>query len=386
MPNDNKNLTHKFGYYLVGNEIITNKVKALERATQTGVHPSWHFHDNVYSKLNWEQDSPLDLSILYQLRAKQLREKYDYLVVNFSGGSDSWTVLKAFYDSGTYVDEIFVRWPIKATHGKFQVDPTNRHPSNILSEWELTIIPALKEIELWFPKTHITIHDWSDEFFSTVIDDDTWIDKMPEDYLNPGAIPKFSSIGNNEQNLINLGRSTAVIDGIDKPQFWYIDGKVYCYFLDKLANAHAPELHGRNAEHFYWTPDLPEITLVQARYIFQELKKNPQYLSMIDKNQPYDATIKNLWNNFTRKIIYPDYVSRQFFQSNKSYTNVYDEVDAWMFTEGYQDSLFLQSWKNVLNNIVNSIDTKYFDKKNNEIVGYCGFFDKLYCLGDIEQT
>jgi hypothetical protein len=376
---------YKFGYYLVGDEIITNKIHALKRATETGIHPSWHYHDEVYSKIKWDEDINLDLSTLYQMRAKQIRNKYDYIVVSFSGGSDSWTILKSFHDSETHVDEIFVRWPIQATRGKFKTDVADRHPGNILSEWDLTIIPCLKEIETWFPKTRITIKDWSDVVFQTEITDDVWLNQMPTDYLNPGAIPKWNEISDHERHLLDLGRPTVLIDGIDKPQLLYNkeDGKIYCYFLDKLANSHYPEINSRNTEHFYWTPEMPEITLVQARMIFRSLEKNSQYLSMIDRSRPYDAAVKNIWNNFTRSIIYPDYVKRQFFQANKSYTNVYDEVDLWMFTDGYRDTRFMQSWRNVLDNIFSSIDQKYFDKKGDEIVGYCGFIDKLYCLGSI---
>lgn len=374
----------KFGYYLVGEELFTNKVLALHRATETNIHPTWHYHNEIYNKLPWHQDLDVELKFLYGMRAKQLREKYDYVIVSFSGGSDSWTIVKAFHDYNVHIDEIFVRWPISATKDKFCLDRNNKHPSNILSEWDLAILPALEEFRDWFPNTRFTIVDWSDRFFSETVTDDDWLYCLPQDYLNPGAIPKFTSISDQERKMIESGKSTVLIDGIDKPQLWLVDGKIYCYFLDKLVNAHPPEIDGRNVEHFYWSPDFPEITHCQARQIYNKVKTQPEYLKMIDRRHPYNHVIKNKWNDFTRSIIYTDYVQRGFFQSLKSYTSVYDEVDAWMFGTKHKQELFMQSWKSTFDNIVKSIDQRYFDQKNGEILGYCGFFDQLYFLGTVD--
>lgn len=375
----------KFGHYRVGDEIITNKVHALLRASQTGHHPSWHFHADVYGKLDWSRDIDLSLAQVYQMRARQLREKYDYLVVNFSGGSDSWTILNAFHLAGVSADEIFCRWPLAATQGRFSVDPANRHPSNILSEWDLTIQPALAEIKDWFPNVRITIHDWSPQFFQDELTDNDWLDFMPNDYLNPGAIFKAVAQSDIEAHMIESGTKTAVIDGIDKPQLFYQQGRLYCYFLDKLANAHAPEVNGRVVEHFYWTPDMPEITLTQARAIYRAIRCKPELATLIDRSLPYDAGRKNLWNRITRQIIYPDYMERRFFQADKSYTNVRDEVDAWMFADQFRQSRYLGSWNNVYQNITNSIDAKYFDRLGHEITGFCGFVDGVYDLGEIHR-
>lgn len=373
----------KFGYYRVGDEIITNKVRALLRASQTGKHPSWHFHHDVYSQLDWNKDPDMDLSQIYQMRACQLREKYDYIVINFSGGSDSWTIIKSFFDAGLPVDEIFCRWPVSATVGKFRVDQHDKHASNILSEWQLTIQPALAEIKNWFPKATITIHDWSENFFRDEITDDTWLDSMPNDYLNPGALPKATAQSLLEKTRIGAGVRTAVIDGIDKPQIFYEDGRLYCYFLDKLANAHAPETDGRVVEHFYWSPDLPGVTWAQSRAIYRSVIHRPDIVRLIDRSLPYDLNRKKIWNTFTRSVIYPDYCARNFFQADKSYTNVYDEVDSWMFVDDFRHARFLASWHNVLGNIINSIDPKYFDRRQDEILGFCGFIDGVYDLGPI---
>ena len=52
------------GYYMVGNEKINHKPTALVRATQTRLHPSWHFHNEIFSKLDWQSDSVADMNQL----------------------------------------------------------------------------------------------------------------------------------------------------------------------------------------------------------------------------------------------------------------------------------------------------------------------------------
>lgn len=379
---DENLITNKFGYYQVGDEIITNKVKALLRASQVGIHPTWHFHDDVYRKLDWTRDTSLDLNTLYQMRARQLRDKYDYLCLNFSGGSDSWTALKSFKDAGIWPDEIFTRWPFAATHGRYHVNSDDLRPSNIFSEWYFTVEPVLREIEEWFPHTKITVHDWSTDFFSNELSDDLWLDCMPSDYLNPGAIFKNTAMSEGEKQAIESGKKTALIVAIDKPHLFYKDGMINCFFLDKLANGHVPEINGRNGEHFYWTPDLPEITLTQARMIYRALQSNNRAAINIDASQLFDINKKHLWDMFVRPIIYPEYMQRGIWQTKKCHTRVYDHADFFMFN---YETKYLQSWNNVFANIINSIDEKYIDRKNGEITGFKGFFDGVYALGPLEM-
>ena len=126
--------TSVFGYYQVGDSIFDLKIPALLAASRAGISPTWHYHHDVYQKQDWTGPIKSSLDEIYQKRAKQLRSKYDYIVLSFSGGSDSWTVLDAFRSSNTHLDEVFVRWPKKATENLYSVDASNKHPSNILRD------------------------------------------------------------------------------------------------------------------------------------------------------------------------------------------------------------------------------------------------------------
>ena len=116
------------GFYTVGSTVFVHKISALIEATRTNQMPTWHFHYNTYKKLPWQQEYHEPLTMVYQRRAKQLRDKYDHLTLCFSGGSDSWTALKAFLDSRTHLDELYVRWPLAATKGRYVVSSVNVDP------------------------------------------------------------------------------------------------------------------------------------------------------------------------------------------------------------------------------------------------------------------
>lgn len=368
-----------YGHYQVGREIYTHKLSALIDASKNNRNiPTWHFHDHIYSKLNWQEDSKFTLDELYQQRARQLREKYDYLVLSFSGGSDSWTVLQAFIDSGTHLDEIFVRWPLSATSGKYTVSKIVS-ASNILSEWELTIRPMLEQYQKIIPNTKITVLDWSDELLNRELDDSDW--SIAQDHLNPGSFLKFQSISASELQAIDQGKRTAIIFGSDKPALYYDNGGVYCHFIDKSANGHAYSRFDRVSELFYWTPDLPDIVHAQSRAIFAHIKHNPALLRLIDKKIKPTKQKKDLWNALTKSIIYKKYSELNTFQATKSYNNILDEVDSWM--TDIKDFRYMQSWNFGIKNILKSVSSKFLIKNNDEITGLVTYNSGKYYLGPI---
>ncbi len=368
---------YPYGYYKVGAEIFDHKISALLRATETCTRPTWHFHNDVYGKLNWEKDLPIGLTQIYQQRAKQLRDQYDYIAISFSGGSDSWTVVNAFIGSNSHIDEIFVRWPVKGTQ-KYQVDVKNTSAENILSEWKLAIVPSLKKFHDLIPNTKITVHDWSDDLLTSEVTDKDWM--STHDYLNVGSFLKYQAISESEQQAIDRGLKTAIVFGTDKPQLWAKDGNIYCYFLDKLANVHA---YGENrvSELFYWTPDLPEITLIQSRLLFNYIKHNPTVADLIDRTKPYNVKTKIIWNSIARSVIYQEYCQLGMWQANKPSSNIMNECDSWIHS--LENDNYIQSWKYGLSNIISSINSDYFDHRHGKIAEFNGFISDTYYLGNI---
>jgi hypothetical protein len=101
--NSDKN---KFGYYSVGTYNTYSRFDAMNVAANANQDIKWHFNKELYSSYNWTDEPSADIKELYRLRALQLREQYDYLVIMSSGGIDSRQIIQSFVDNNIHIDEI----------------------------------------------------------------------------------------------------------------------------------------------------------------------------------------------------------------------------------------------------------------------------------------
>ena len=90
----------RLGYYQVSDKIFYSKPEALIEATRVNHWPEWKFNIKTYAGLDWAQEPAQDLRELYRRRAQQLRDQYDYIRLECSGGSDSTTVAFSFLLNG----------------------------------------------------------------------------------------------------------------------------------------------------------------------------------------------------------------------------------------------------------------------------------------------
>lgn len=99
----------KLGYYTVGNEKFFSKPMALTKATETNQFPEWNFNNETFGAQDWLTDPTISIKELYRIRAQQLRDRYDYIRLEFSGGGDSTTALYSFVNNGIHIDEVVFR-------------------------------------------------------------------------------------------------------------------------------------------------------------------------------------------------------------------------------------------------------------------------------------
>ena len=100
------------GYYTVNDQRYDNKITALIRASELKTDVKWHYFDDIF--INAHKNNVLsdtNLEDLYKIRAQQLRDSYDYLILNYSGGSDSHNILHTFLKNNIKLDCIYVQWP-----------------------------------------------------------------------------------------------------------------------------------------------------------------------------------------------------------------------------------------------------------------------------------
>jgi hypothetical protein len=185
----NKNL----GFYKVGNLEFESKIQAYLYANDTKQQVDWNFNDEVFSSYDWTAEPSESLDYFYDKRARELREKYDYLMLSYSGGADSHNALMSFIRQGLHIDEIIVNTLEKGWERFTVIDPTITSSSNNGAEHYLQTIPRLKEIANLIPHTKITICDLTDHVYDSFnkVGDASWVlGKM--EALNPIGITRFN--------------------------------------------------------------------------------------------------------------------------------------------------------------------------------------------------
>jgi hypothetical protein len=99
------------GYYRVGKKFFYKKYGAAIESDNTMQPISWDFHRSAFECVINNPNINLNLLDLYKERAQQLRDSYDYLILAYSGGSDSDNMLKTFLYNNIKIDEIWSDFP-----------------------------------------------------------------------------------------------------------------------------------------------------------------------------------------------------------------------------------------------------------------------------------
>ena len=100
-PNSNSD---RYGFYTAGSFKTYSKLEAIEHTKITGQPVEWNFNRATFEQYDWTQEPPGSLEFWYGERARQIRERYDYIVLWFSGGADSHNALMSFVKNNIFVD------------------------------------------------------------------------------------------------------------------------------------------------------------------------------------------------------------------------------------------------------------------------------------------
>jgi len=326
----------RLGYYLVGLNKIHNKVLALLEQQKTGYEIQWIFNNDVYGNIDWSVPIETPIFQLYKTRALQLREKYDYLVLYYSGGADSTNVLHSFIDNNIFIDEIIMHLPDPVQKTINDYDLSNE---NYFSEVEYAAVSHLKKYKnIISPNTKIKVQDFSKSGIELLKRED-WFEASP---LNlsvsiSGILRQVTQeYDRHYLEIQNLGKKTAYIMGIDKPLVWNDGSDYYGFFMDTSAyhyinpvdfNKSNNLLDTVTTEFFYWTPDMPEIVIKQAQEIKKYYESNPLIKEMARNSMKRHITE---YRDILHPVIYPNYTCEKF-QTEKPSTHIMRPMDNWFW-------------------------------------------------------
>lgn len=333
------------GYWSVNGKYFFNKAECFKYASSINNDKiTFHFFDEFYRSLNWDYE-PLDsLKELYRKRAQQLRNKYDYIIVAYSGGADSSTVIDSFVENGIHLDEIITSYPIKAIEKlKNSFSPLDKSPKNLMFEYSEAVKPKLDYINAKFPKTKVTVLDHTETAIDIISDNNLHI--LPVSGF--GAAPSLAGhhlIGKRVRELSDKIPKVCFLIGIDKPRLGYnIPNQRFGIYFDDVSTCWGhytnESLSGfqPTTEYFYYSLDMPEIIIKQTHSIVNKIKpiiEENENLQLHEMNDLYYRSGNNLilrvHQNFFKKILYPDW-DTNIFQAGKP-TSFFFQESAYWFT------------------------------------------------------
>lgn len=318
----------KFGYYTVGDYKTYSKLEAIELQKSTGHFPEWNFNREVLDTVSWTKEPTIDLWELYKARARQIRNSFDYVVLFYSGGSDSYNMIDAWIAADCKIDEIATWCNDSASQSKED-----------LMNSEVYFV-ALSEVEQFKKRADFKFRliDLS-EYTKNVLEAEDLVYQYSSVFSpHRMAANRLRKFVKDYADLIAAGKKICFVWGKDKPQLFYDGANHYVQFFDindDCVGTIAQEKYhqGWYDELFYWTPDLPEITVKQSHIVKRFLTTCHDLSFYQDSATPfgYNPTINKYLDSKTfKKLIYPNW-NINTFSSGKTPNKIFSVRDQWLW-------------------------------------------------------
>ena len=334
-----------FGFYRVGDLKFYSKLEAIELSTKKNIHLHWDFNEPIFSSYDWTVEPAESLRELYKKRAQQIRDKYDYVIVSYSGGADSSNIVDSFVNNGIRIDEL-------ASHTNYEI--TGDKENFLNAEIFKVAFPNYEKLKASCPWMKFRNIDLSKPIVDT-FEDSSIIDNWMYN-LNSYRSPNMSVKDNLKmqikewRDIIESGKKLVIVHGIDKPRIMLENGKYVYKFLDLIDTAVTPLAQILNREWdyhelFYWTPDLPEIPIKQAHVVKNYVKNSAPDSLFMSYEKDYLGLAyrvlsdgKKLWlsNHGVHTLIYPDW-DINTFSLGKTQSIILSSRDTWFWTESKQE-------------------------------------------------
>jgi hypothetical protein len=365
VDNDIPESRRKLGWYEVNGKVYLNKYHALEQCAPNE-WPKWNFHDDAYSRESWGTEPAEDLYEIYRQRADQLRKKYQYVILYYSGGIDSHAILNTFIEHKIPLDGIIVS-------GSYSLNDELAQGCN--QEQLRVAKPYLDDL---IAKGVLTcpVHYLDTVAHHQKFTDENWVYACGQ-ALTP-QVYSYNFFWEDPwvQNFLLKG-STCFIRGVDKPRVLLEDGKWYVGFIDGYIMSGTPTGHlSKNQdwdiqEYFYWTPDFTKIVNKQAHTLINWFESN---LSPAECEKLTSKEAKNFnrsrYNKYVDPLVYGRYVNqeiggeRPYFTLNKPFSSNVWHKDFWFFKAKDVMPKEYQAWAAGLAMVSKKITPDHFNKQS----------------------
>ena len=245
-------LTTKSVGYHIDNQVFYNPFLAFLHAAHNTPNETVKFvcYDSVFKNLNWSVEPTESIRDLIDARTRQLSQRYDKIILAFSGGTDSITVYNSFVRQNIFIDEIIISYS----------SYNNAHPvAN--ADWLLKNHPDKNTI--------ITVLNRNDPQYYTKFKNENWVLENSGNlgYFNLSAPGAYFY-----RHCVDSWGNTnwAMVIGYEKPNIIRENNQWLAVHLDKVIK---PSLSYPNLEYFFLTPDFPKLHLKQHHMLLRYIKQ-----------------------------------------------------------------------------------------------------------------
>lgn len=379
-------MNKKLGYYTCNGKEFESKIRAMMFGKAANKPIAWVFNNDVFDAYQWQVESELTLDQLYDRRAREIREQYDYVILSYSGGSDSNNVLDSFVRQGLLIDEIVTNWALDASEKYTVLDPLQRASWNNNAEFKLHTVNRLNYIRNVSPRTKITINDTSKALVDSFLGagDASWINKKRE-ILNAGGTNVYNhTYFADIRRRFDKGQSIALVVGADKPKLKIVNDKLYLFFVDKSVNMisiqdHIAEYPNAHPVYFYFDPQCCEMIGKQSHTVLKWIHANPQHKDTWVNTNPIN--VRHVQEELLKTIIYSNW-DTNWFQIQKSLSDWDDEIDYW-FSRGWQGTVEHKIWTDGLKYVERTIGELLAKNPDGSTRGLPAMFSKNYFIGNV---
>ena len=311
--------TDQWGTYHVGECAFFSKLEAVMYSRHSGKPVTWQYMRDTFERYNWTQEPTQSLWELYSQRARQLREKYAYIMLMYSGGADSTNVLKVFESNNLHIDEIRMG---------YAGDISNVNSLSIEPNQEIyhAALPRVRELQKKWPNLKVTVVDMNPLMVKRVCEQTESLHYGTNSAWNPWQAVRFGISTLNDLDWLpklNGDKSMAVLWGKDKTRITKAQGRYAVEFQDVDLHGNIEELPDNcKHEYFYWSPDSVPLIIKQGHVLknFLSHSKDPQWF--VDNKKFFSRHFDNRWtynsiqlegqtvflnNGFYNTMVYPHY-------------------------------------------------------------------------------
>lgn len=370
-------LYHNKGVYCANGKPFLNKLEAiLEVNANPDSWIEWDYHNAIFGAHKWDLEPTVELEELYKQRALQLREAYDHLVLFYSGGVDSWNILRTFIKHNIKLDEIYMFGAFEAEEAQYSVLGNSRDPGYYTREIKqsLPLVRKLAEDR----KIKVNVFDWTQHILDAANNLD-WIWTAGVRF-DPTCMVRsqFHKIFREHNELLHKGKKVGFVYGVDKPRLLRDDNSIYFAFLDVIMTTGtlpSNDILGEyweNDEYFYWTPNMPELAIKQSHVVVNWLRANNK-LHLIKHMKNIASFHDESYYAEVNRSVYPDW-DLNIWQIKKPTSAIYNELSKWFLDGNFEAKL---KWEGSLWELERQCGKQWF---NNNTVneGLKGNLSPLY--------